>query len=392
MRIGLMGFEFEASNKGCEALSYSVLPILTEMLKDQKIEILNFWRSSELGKLPEMYPEVKFTGLDIKLKSVSGWKELISGIRSCDVILDITHGDSFSDIYGRKWFARTTLVKQLVQWLGVPLILMPQTYGPFENKLVQRWALHVIAGSDRIYCRDEMSYRYLEQKLPEAARTKLKSYTDLAFALPYNALEPKVENGKIKVGVNISGLLWHNCETDNHLGLKVDYHQYCRMLLNRLLDDGNYAVTLIPHVICDGREGENYYENDCRAIRELLKEFPQCDDTGVLETAVDVKSFIATQDVFTGARMHATIGAFSSGVACIPFAYSRKFEGLYRDLNYHNIVDGKALSTDEAVEKTMELIQQHAVLKAEATCGMTIVWEKLRQFREDFSCCVLNRG
>ena len=32
--------------------------------------------------------------------------------------------------------------------------------------------------------------------------------------------------------------------------------------------------------------------------------------------------------------MHATIGAISSGVATIPFSYSRKFEGLFGNLEY----------------------------------------------------------
>ena len=46
---------------------------------------------------------------------------------------------------------------------------------------------------------------------------------------------------------------------------------------------------------------------------------------------------------FMGARMHATIAAFSAGVPVVPMAYSRKFNGLFVDtLKYDHIIDLKA--------------------------------------------------
>ena len=68
-------------------------------------------------------------------------------------------------------------------------------------------------------------------------------------------------------------------------------------------------------------------------------------------------------DVFIGARMHATIGAFSSGVATIPTAYSRKFKGLYENLGYKYVVDLATLNTQEAVELTIEYVRRYKELK-----------------------------
>ena len=46
--------------------------------------------------------------------------------------------------------------------------------------------------------------------------------------------------------------------------------------------------------------------------------------------------------------MHATIGAFSSGVPVMPMAYSRKFNGLFVDtLQYDAMVDMKTQSDEE---------------------------------------------
>lgn len=68
-------------------------------------------------------------------------------------------------------------------------------------------------------------------------------------------------------------------------------------------------------------------------------------------------------DVFIGARMHATIGAFSSGVATIPTAYSRKFNGLYEGLQYPYVVDLLNEATEACVEKTLEYIESYGILQ-----------------------------
>ena len=41
MKIGLMGFSFSHENKGCEALTYSILGILSKCVNEKKIEIVN---------------------------------------------------------------------------------------------------------------------------------------------------------------------------------------------------------------------------------------------------------------------------------------------------------------------------------------------------------------
>ena len=49
--------------------------------------------------------------------------------------------------------------------------------------------------------------------------------------------------------------------------------------------------------------------------------------------------------------MHACIAALSAGVAVMPVAYSRKFNGLFTSLNYSHYVDAKRESTEEALAK-----------------------------------------
>ena len=87
----------------------------------------------------------------------------------------------------------------------------------------------------------------------------------------------------------------------------------------------------------------------------------------------DIKSKISEFDIFIGARMHATIGAFSSGVATIPTAYSRKFNGLYESVEYPYIVDLLNSSTEENLEMTKMYIKDYVKLKVAAEKSMDYI-------------------
>lgn len=390
-KVGLLGFELESSNKGCEALSYAFIHFLQECMDEKECEIVVFHIHDTLGYLPEVFPGMRFKNIPIHMKKIGFWKEFAHELRSCDVIFDITHGDSFSDIYGLWWVVKTTCLKWRCLAAGCPLVLLPQTYGPFKNGLLKRWAMRVIAGSTRVYCRDDISCKYLKGLLDAKTQEKIKVYTDIAFALPY-VQQVKCNDGRLRIGLNVSGLLWNACEKGAGFKLTTNYHDYCRKLIGQLTKRDNVELWLVPHVICDGREGADYYENDCRAMRMLLKEFPGCKFRSDFKTAMDVKSFISGLDCLIAGRMHATIAAYSAGVPCIPFAYSRKFLGLYDFLDYPYVVDGNTLETQAAVDRTLELIDQRESLERDLCCGMEKVNGLLNEFRADLKSCVQNAG
>ena len=54
-------------------------------------------------------------------------------ILDADLAVDITAGDSFSDIYGKRVFIRHSLIKILFLLCDIPLVMLPQTYGPFQS-------------------------------------------------------------------------------------------------------------------------------------------------------------------------------------------------------------------------------------------------------------------
>ncbi len=388
MKIGLLGLIFRASNKGCEALSYAFLSIIDEIAARQneiiEVTILSTFPSKKFLKakgnyrkcMDEFLPRHTYKNLNIDFcfyKMVCKRYMVSPGVKDCDVVFDFTAGDSFTDIYGRKRFFVRTALKQKIIDMKIPFVLGSQTIGPFKDKDVRDMAVKVINGCKEVYARDQLSVDYTEKI---SGRRPVLT-TDVAFALPYTKKTHK--NDIVNIGFNPSGLLWNGGYTgDNQFGLTVDYQKYCREVIQNLLK--KYEVFLIPHVLTDLTQS---MDNDLVAVQALKKEFPSLIVIDNFITPMEAKSYIARMDGFIGARMHAAIAAFSANVACIPFSYSRKFEGLFDSLGYTRVIHGCSDTTDTAVEKTLDWIEKLNELQKEVIKCNELANEKTNELKDN---------
>lgn len=211
MKIGLMGFDFMSPNKGCEALTYSFVNMLLECI-DDKIEIINFSYGNP-GRFPEKYKSVKFTVRRPQIKNPVDWLRLKREMSELDMIFDVTFGDGFSDIYGKMWNVTTDMLKELAIKSGTPLILLPQTYGPYKDPKLKKWAQHIVKKCSFAYSRDTAS----AVEMNKICGNKVEVLTDMAFALPYNKDEYLVDHNKINVGINVSSLLWDSAYAKDNM-------------------------------------------------------------------------------------------------------------------------------------------------------------------------------
>ena len=373
LKIGILGAPINNGNMGCLALTYSLLAMLEEISKELGIEFYYYDFEGEVDSTKTqmlcrnlginvdrltsniIYPVESFLGFCHRPFKAIG---TMTALKKCDFFIDLTEGDSFTDIYGDFIFNRNSNGKLLIESiLKKPLILGPQTYGPYRKDKNRAKAKKAIEAAAIVMTRDEASAKYVKLFTDRQIYTT----TDLAFRLPYmNLEEGSRDNGndhsKIKVGVNISGLLSRNKTeaTPTEFQLKTDYDAYVNELLKWLIDN-NYEVSLIPHVSAD-------YE--CGKV--IAERYPQIKQVQMYQNPMDIKSHISRCDIFIGARMHATVGAFSSGVATIPTAYSRKFNGLYESVGYYYIVDLLNDPTEENLDRTKEYVMKYKELKAVA--------------------------
>ena len=380
MKIGILGFTVTHENMGCQALTCAFLEMLRNTIPDIPKHIVVFRNDQTLGYIPELFPEMSFslvptTFHDIKLR-------MINEIRSCDVVFDETFGDGFSDIYFTKSVYRDTLIKLVAACSKCKFVLTPQTYGPFKSKKLEWLAGKAISKADKVYARDKMSADYAHK----ISGTDVITVTDLAFSLPFN--KSLSDSDKKRFGLNISGLLWKGgFSSDNQFGLLTNYRDYCDKLIEELGNQG-MEIHLIPHVTYSLDNKNEIPDGDYPYCQELHEMHPETILAPNFRTPYDAKDYIASMDYFSGARMHSTIAAFSSDVVTIPFAYSRKFQGLYGNLHYPFIVDGTKLNTEDAIKLTLKYVSNKDELKQAQKRSFMDVEKNTSIFKKELECII----
>lgn len=260
---------------------------------------------------------------------------LKSKLKTYDLLIDSGAGDSFADIYGFQRLAWMFNAHRLAVKLRIPVVLGPQTIGPFDKPWGRIMGRYMLRKALQVHTRDSESATYSTNVMrvkPDALST------DVVFALP----TPDVETIH-DVLLNVSGLLWQpNPHVDN-----VRYQRIIRSLVDDLQSRGR-TVTLFSHVIENPRP-----DNDvpvCRALGEEL------DLEVVVPTNLsEARIAVASAELVIGSRMHACLNALSTGTPSIPLAYSRKFAPLMDGVGWAHGVDLR--DAGDLVPRIVESVQ-----------------------------------
>lgn len=376
LNVALTMHSSHSPNLGVGALTEAQVVILRGVAKrlgtELQINILDW-----VGSRP---PYV--TGPDVTVHEMTG-RTLIDPrgyfryLLQNDLIIDIGAGDSFADIYGPSRLRRMMWMQYLAHLTGRPVVLAPQTYGPFTRPTSIRAARGTIRRAALVASRDAKSTAAVHDLAPDV--TVIEA-SDVALRLPTTPPRQPVRTGDgAEVGLNISGLLMSGGYTRNNMfGLNMDYPGMIRTLVGRLLDHPDVArLHLVPHVIVGNR---NNVEDDCAPALDLQKEFPQIVVAPAFDTPSEAKGYIAELDFFAGARMHACIAAFSSGVPVVPMAYSRKFAGLFGTLGYDHTVDCTTEVADVIVDRVMQGFEARAALAENIKPALAAGLDKLNVY------------
>lgn len=257
--------------------------------------------------------------------------------KNYDVIVDTTSGDSFTDIYSQRRLTVMAYAHRAAIKAGVPLILAPQTIGPFDSRYGRILARASVRGATRVYARDSESARYSTAlgRRPDALSS------DLVFALP-QLPEASTRSG---VYLNVSGLLWR---ANPH----VDYSRYRSAVVetSRAISAMGHAVTVFPHVLRSAVSRED----DVTAVEEAANILGGDVTVFLPDSLDDVRIHLNSASVVIGARMHACLNALSVGTPALAWAYSRKFAPLLADLDWSASVDMRI--SDDVVKQTTSFI------------------------------------
>jgi len=382
INIGLLWHSLSSDNLGVGALTESQLAIVRSAAERAKLDVkfTVFGTTGSRTGLNNMPGITIGDRLSFKRMAV-GQSRYLSQLKACDLVLDIGEGDSFTDIYGLERFRMQAIAKGLALLMGKPLILSPQTIGPFEDKLTSRIAKALMRRCKRVYARDVLSSAYLKEL---GITANAAEAIDVAFRLPYEAVKMQPTE-KVRIGINVSGLLYRGGYSgNNQFGLKVDYKALTEKMLGYFTSRTDCEVHLVGHVITDWVGNEDDYS----VSLELAKTYPGVIVAEKFMSPSAAKGYIAAMDYFAGARMHACIAAFSSGTPVTPIAYSRKFQGLFSTLGYQQVVDCKTATTDEALQSVIEGFEKRQLLQIAIDTGNASALNKLQRYEDYLVECL----
>ena len=396
-RITLFGASPTTGNQGVNALCWSALEGVSKRI-DAEFNVFGYGdESSARHTVPGSSPAIEYTARGMSVgKSVwranhlwrarcsarvRSWSnDIVRAIGESDAVLDVSGGDSFTDIYGPSRFNDIIGPKRMALNMQRPLILLPQTYGPFTNSRSERIARELIDASTLAYARDSESYQRLKGLLGkrfDPARHRVG--VDLAFGLPPRRpaqLEPGAARALTSrdpvplIGLNVSGMLANRDDATERFALASNHRELIARLAMRLLEETDAHLLLIPHV----HAPRGHLESDIEACESLLKELSRStagraaarvDLVTRQYDATELKWLISQTDWFCGARMHATIAALSSGVPACAMAYSVKTRGVFDTCGLGDaVVDLRSLEMDEAVDRVLGIWHRRHALAA----------------------------
>lgn len=337
----ISGYNLQQSNRGNAALAYGTVSFLLEKgwLKEGQEIVRFFFYNNPLKKKNRMMVTgknvidgIEWTSHVIPVHRIQVWILVKFGIllpftRFRKVVKQVEYeaadygGDGFSDIYGdRTYMSRFNQTLSLWR-LNIPLIVLPQTIGPFKKKENYDFAVKILRRAKHVFVRDSKFEKELKDLGIPYERTKDLS----AFMKP----EPwDIDIKDDAIGINVSGLAYSN----KFRSLSGQFDAYPE-LIDRLIchfRDKGHTVYLIPHSY--DYENPEEANDDIVACREAYERLKNKDNVMFVDKNLispRVKYVISKMSFFIGTRMHANFAAIYTGVPLFGLAYSYKFEGAF---------------------------------------------------------------
>lgn len=336
----ISGLNFRDNNRGTAALSYGSLHFCLQngYIKEGQ-ELVNFFYVKKFWKKKYKYHTETYTadGHEItrhmvyvtklekslydKFHILLPFTKFGRCLRNTSLVAAINGGDGFSDIYNDRSFHGRLYDTNIAMLENIPLVILPQTLGPFEKKENYETAKKILQYAKAVYVRDDKYTKELDSMSVKYSLTQ-----DLSYFMQPEPWDINIVPGSI--GINISGL----CYSNKFRTLSGQFEQYPE-LINQLIEHFQQlgkTVYLIPHSYNYRHPEANNDDMDaCRCAYDKLK-----DKTNVVFvdkdlTSPQVKYVISKMSFFCGTRMHANFAAIYTGVPVFALAYSYKFEGAF---------------------------------------------------------------
>lgn len=316
-----------SGNHGCEAIVRSTVKLLEDeditLISSAPEEDISYGVDKICNIVKDKTDKINYFDLDfikaylsLKIKKdyvpmdKLWYKKVISKIQKGDIAISIG-GDNYCYADVKKY----VMLHEMMKSRGAKTVLWGCSVEPDVISIPE--IAKDLARYDLITARESITYNELKKINNDTVLVP-----DTAFALQTQEIElPKKFIAGNTVGINVSPMVIKN---EKKMG--IAYKNYVR-LIDEILNKTSMSVALIPHVVwADG--------DDRILLRKIYELFKNSNRILMIEdcNCQQLKYIISKCRFFVGARTHATIAAYSTGVPTIVMGYSVKARGIARDL------------------------------------------------------------
>jgi len=201
-----------------------------------------------------------------------------------------------------------------------------------------------------IFAREKETYQALEKA--GISKEKLHLYPDPAFTLSWkeDPFPEGIQEDNL-IGINVSLMV---IEKESKKGIVLENYRY---LIERLLQETDLQIVLIPHVIWENND-------DRKALGILYESYENNSRVCLLEDhdCMTLKGYIKRMRFLVAARTHASIAAYSTGVPTLVTGYSIKAKGIAEALfgtQEHYVVPVQEMEKKEDLWKECQWLMSH---------------------------------
>jgi len=258
-------------------------------------------------------------------------KNSFHAIKSADLI--ILKGGSYIYSFGRIrdliFLYRILLSFFISIMLNKKIIVLGHSIGPAVGQLSKLLIRYCLNKSIKIVTREELSYKFVVEKL-KIDKDKIELLPDMAFWHKKDDMDiskkskkeiehildsegiTSYELSRLNIGVTVRD--WHfPLQKENSKKLFYNYLDSLTRVLNRLANDYQANIFIIPHVLSDLPTGEKIVQRISKACRLYLLK-------GDYSTSI-LRRLYGAMDFLIATRIHSAIFAFSVDTPVVAIAY-----------------------------------------------------------------------
>lgn len=349
----------DAGNRGCEAITEGTVKIL----KNKEYNLVAFSSDIELDSrmglhdIIEIQPVERITDrknaaaflfkIKRKLQRRSGKKaeyvykdeydKILKGIKRGDIVFS-TGGDMLCYGNNEIIYINNYLNKRKIKTVLWGCSVGMENLTPEKIETLNRFSV--------ITVRESMT----QDVMQKIGLKNVYLYPDPAFVLePETCDLPDCFSKREVIGINLSNFVGEDVGFDTVFGKNIVN------LFDYILSNTELQLLLIPHVFWKGQD-------DRLICNDVYNRYKQTGRVSLLDAAelnyCQIRYIISKCRFFIGARTHAMISAYSTGVPALALGYSIKSRGIAKDLGFGDslVADCKNLKTDTQLVQAFETL------------------------------------